>query len=164
MGSVMGIGQYWDISTVSVIGISIVLLTDYALMTSYILGTWYLWVKHLSAKRLGMHSTSRMLRHRRQQLFWRKLQHLCASLLFKKAEIACIFRHLWWTCAAYSLMNQSDDCVVSCPFSVAACERLGQVNKEVEPRYMLQSRYLTECANYYIYSKLYIYYILMCKY
>ena len=33
--SVIGIGQY---STVSVIGISIVLLSDYALMTSYILG------------------------------------------------------------------------------------------------------------------------------
>ena len=34
IGSVIGIGRYWDISTVSVIGISIVLLTDYASMTS----------------------------------------------------------------------------------------------------------------------------------
>ena len=34
IGSAIGIGRYWDISAVSVIGISIVLLTDYASMTS----------------------------------------------------------------------------------------------------------------------------------
>ena len=34
IGSAISIGQYWDISAVSVIGILIVLLTDYASMAS----------------------------------------------------------------------------------------------------------------------------------
>ena len=34
IGSVIGIGRYWDISTLSVIGILIILLTDYASMMS----------------------------------------------------------------------------------------------------------------------------------
>ena len=103
-----------DISTVSVIGIWILLLTDYTSMMSYILNTWYLQVK-MEVKReiTGSASDRQVLtyaqrsnekfRHRGKQL-WQKLQHLSVSLLFKKAEIECAFRHLCCTHAAYSMM------------------------------------------------------------
>ena len=45
-------------------------------------------------------------------------------------------------------MNRQMIVVGSRLFSVAECEGLGQVNKELELRYTLQSRrYFTKCAN-----------------
>ena len=59
--SVIGIGQY---STVSVIGISIVLLSDYALLTSYILGRWYLQVEmEVKRESTGAASEQQALRY-----------------------------------------------------------------------------------------------------
>ena len=98
---------YWpilDISTVSVIGILIVLLTDYTSMTSYILDTLYLRVKMEVKHEITGAASDRQvlryaqrsnekLRHRGKQLR-QKLQHLSIILLFKKVEIACTFRHL----------------------------------------------------------------------
>ena len=76
-------------------------------MASYILGTWYLWVKmEVNCELTGTASKCQVLRytqclnetlrHRRQQ-FEQKLQHLWASLLFKKAKIVCTFGHLCCT-------------------------------------------------------------------
>ena len=76
-------------------------------MTSYILGTWYLRVKmEVNCELTGAASEcqvlrytqclNKTLRHRRQQ-FEQKLQHLWASLLFKKAKIVSTFGHLCCT-------------------------------------------------------------------
>ena len=106
-------------------------------MKAYILGTWYLQVKmevkseftDAASERQALryaYCLNHKLRHRRQTP-WQKLQHLSASLLFKKAEIAGAFRHLWWKHAAYSLMNRRWLLwVLVC--SVAEYESLGQVN------------------------------------